>query len=403
MKNIFFLIPFVLLWVWLTGDKRKATTTAAPEGQAAQKTTPPAPVPAWTPAGPAAPAAPAPIPGAYKAPEAITPAAVQKVTGITYVAPETVYTPAPAYIAPKAVPAYIAPPAYKVDPTTTYTPPAPIAAALAEVKAAEIANVYRPEALAAEAALQAKEAERLAAEAALRAINQKIAADAAAGIQAAAATLAAQKAAADKLAADNAALARDLAFKASQAQAQQYAAAAAPELQRLNAFLSVKQEVSNSAMYTMQRLSLLMEIKTIQGYYQRAYDEKVKGNITAAQDMTDIAELAAANLAYEMANIERQYVAQQAAAVNALFLTQQQAAAKLAADAAQAAFLAQISTPQAIPGYDYTPVPLVVAAPAAATPYTETPAAEVTPYYAEPAPVARVLKGSFLLDTSNIV
>lgn len=283
MKNTLIAI-FVVVLLWLFFDKK--TKKAAPALQA----TPKAPVIQ----------APAPV-----------------VAGGMAINPTT--TP----VAPAVVPAILVPlinpaPTYKVDPATTYTPPPAIAVAIEQKQAEVLDNPYRSEALAKEAQLQQEEADRQAATLLLRQIQERIAEaekqqqviDQQMRDQEAAAAESARKA--------NEAKAADLAFKAANSsQPVQYDASKSPELERLNAFLVVKDQILNGAIYDAQRLMFMAQVRNIESNYRFAYEAKLNGDpLKLADGYTLTAQLLESALRIDMASIEQQYLANQAKQVN---------------------------------------------------------------------------------------
>jgi len=267
---------------------------------------------------------------------------------------------------------------YKVNPITTYTPPPEIAAVIQEKKAEILANPYRPEALAAEAELQKIEAQRQSANEALRMIEQKIAQAEAEKKAINEQTIAAQQAVAAKAKAENEAKAIDLAFKAANSgQLMQLDAGNSEELKRLNAFLAVKNQVLNSAIYDTQRLTILAYIHNIEANYKLAYERRLRGESQDSIDnATMVAQLLESTLKLEMASTENYYLSMQAIQVNKIIT-------------AQPDFVA---TPLVVEPKPFTAVPVVVEpapAPAAQVP------AYVAPAITEQAPaVATALEPS---------
>jgi len=286
MKNALIAL-FVVVLLWLFFDKKTKTITAPVKQNPA------------------------------KAPAVQTPTPV--------VAGGVAINPASTPTAPAVVPAILVPlldpaPGYKVDPETTYTPPPAIAAAIEQKQAELLTNPYRGEALAKEAELQQQEADRQAATLLLRQIQQRIA-EAEKKQQAIdAATLAAEAEAAEKARIANQAKAADLAYKAANSsQPIQYDASKSPELERLNAFLVVKDQILNSAIYEAERLTLLATMHNIEAQYRLAYDRRLRGE---SQDSIDnptmVAKLYESTLRLMMASIERRYLANQSQQVNAV-------------------------------------------------------------------------------------
>lgn len=291
MKNsIIALIVIFLLWLFFGKDKTTKTVKAPPLVGAQGQTTPGGAIP--TSGG-----------------------------GTVVKTPATAAVITPTAKVPEIITAY--PENYQVNPATTYTPPAEIAAAIQEKKTEILANPYRPEALAAEAELQRVEVERQAANEALRMIEQKIAQAEKEKRAIDAETLAAQQAAAAKAKAENEAKAIDIAYKAANSnQLMQFDAGNSEELERLNAFLAVKDQIANAALSDVEKRLFLRQVSNIETQYRLASTAKSNGDQAGFERHIGLAQDMEATLKFSIASKERLYLSMQAIEVAKIITAQ---------------------------------------------------------------------------------